>query len=198
VTLTVNGLGGTDAQMATIRVVSQTYTTTTRVITYTYECAASLKRSERDKLYRLTGADYRSTVLTAGSTGEAYAYTYDPVGNPVFATLRGTSCRTVHTRTLTATTVIPYAYECEASLKRSKRDAANRLDYFYEDGVLTDLGRQSPPLDSANLTLFVQIFFCDIICSTERSFPSCEGHTWFNLLGNSTSGMIQMWSFSRV
>jgi hypothetical protein len=34
----------------------------------------------------------------------------------------------VQTRTLTATTVITYAY-----------DAANRLDYFYEDGVLTDL-----------------------------------------------------------
>jgi PKD repeat protein len=53
------------------------YTTTTHVITYTYECAASLKRSERDKLYRLTGADY--------STGEAFAYGYDPVGNPVSA-----------------------------------------------------------------------------------------------------------------
>jgi YD repeat-containing protein len=73
------------------------YTTTTRVITYTY-----------DPLYRLTGADY--------SSGESFAYAYDAVGN-----------RTVHTRTLTATTVITYAYECEASLKRSKRDAANRL-----------------------------------------------------------------------
>jgi RHS repeat-associated protein len=99
VTLTVNGLGGTDAQTATIRVVSQTYTTITRVIIYTY-----------DKLYRLTGADY--------SSGEAFAYAYDPVGN-----------RTVQTRTLTSTTVITYVY-----------DAANRLDYFYEDGVLTDLG----------------------------------------------------------
>jgi PKD repeat protein len=106
------------------------YTTTTRVITYTYECAASLKRSERDKLYRLTDADY--------SSGESFAYGYDPVGNPVFATLRGTNptstalrgagCRTVQTRTLTSTTVITYAY-----------DAANRLNYFYEDGVLTDL-----------------------------------------------------------
>jgi YD repeat-containing protein len=62
------------------------YTTTTRVITYTY-----------DKLYRLTGADY--------SSGESFAYGYDPVGN-----------RTVHTRTLTSTTIITYAY-----------DAANRL-----------------------------------------------------------------------
>jgi hypothetical protein len=64
VTLTVNGLGGTDTQTATIGVVSQTYTTTTRVITYTY-----------DKLYRLTDADY--------SSGETFAYAYDPVGNPV-------------------------------------------------------------------------------------------------------------------
>jgi YD repeat-containing protein len=34
----------------------------------------------------------------------------------------------VQTRTLTSTTIITYAY-----------DAANRLDYFYENGVLTDL-----------------------------------------------------------
>jgi YD repeat-containing protein len=40
------------------------YTTTARVITYVY-----------DDLYRLTGADY--------STGESFAYAYDPVGNPV-------------------------------------------------------------------------------------------------------------------
>jgi YD repeat-containing protein len=58
---------------------------TTRVINYTY-----------DDLYRLTGADY--------STGESFAYAYDPVGN-----------RTVQTRTLTSTTVISYVY-----------DAANR------------------------------------------------------------------------
>jgi hypothetical protein len=51
------------------------YTTTTRVITYTYECAASLEQGERDKLYRLTGADY--------STGEEFSYAYDAVGNPV-------------------------------------------------------------------------------------------------------------------
>ena len=37
-------------------------TTTHRIISYTY-----------DSLYRLTGADY--------STGESFAYTYDPVGN---------------------------------------------------------------------------------------------------------------------
>ncbi len=59
---------------------------TTRVITYTY-----------DYLYRLTGANY--------STGESFAYAYDPVGN-----------RTAQTRTLTSTTVISYVY-----------DAANRL-----------------------------------------------------------------------
>jgi hypothetical protein len=57
------------------------------------------------------------------------------VGNPVFATLRGTGCRTVQTRTLTATTVITYAY-----------DPTNRLDYFYEDGVLTDLDWDANPL----------------------------------------------------
>jgi hypothetical protein len=76
----------------------------TRVITYNY-----------DHLYRLTSADYRSTGLTAGSTGESFAYGYDPVGNPTSTALRGAGCRTVHTRTLTATTVITYAY-----------DAANR------------------------------------------------------------------------
>jgi hypothetical protein len=46
------------------------YTTTTRVITYTY-----------DKLYRLTDADY--------STGEAFGYAYDPVGNPVLLRFAG-------------------------------------------------------------------------------------------------------------
>jgi hypothetical protein len=51
--------------------------TTTRVITYTYECTASLKRSERDNLYHLTGGDY--------CTGEEFSYAYDPVGNPVSA-----------------------------------------------------------------------------------------------------------------
>jgi hypothetical protein len=60
---------------------SQSSSSTTHVITYTYKCEASLKRSGRDKLYRLTGADYRSTGLTAGSTGEAFAYGYDTVGN---------------------------------------------------------------------------------------------------------------------
>jgi len=71
---------------------------TTRVITYTY-----------DDLYRLVDADY--------STGEQFEYVYDGVGN-----------RTVHTRTLTSTTVTTYTY-----------DSANRLDYFYEAGVQTDL-----------------------------------------------------------
>jgi YD repeat-containing protein len=82
---------------------------TTRVITYTY-----------DHLYRLTGADY--------STGEQFQYAYDGVGNPVSTSLRGTNCRTVQTQTLTSTTVTTYTY-----------DHANRLDYFYADGVQTDL-----------------------------------------------------------
>jgi RHS repeat-associated protein len=92
------------------------YTTTTHVITYTY-----------DKLYRLTGADY--------STGESFAYTYDPVGN-----------RTVHTRTLTSTTVITYAY-----------DAANRLvnvdgvDYTWDaNGNLLSDGVRTFIYDAAN------------------------------------------------
>jgi RHS repeat-associated protein len=92
------------------------YTTTTRVITYTY-----------DKLYRLTDADY--------SSGESFAYAYDPVGN-----------RTVHTRTLTATTVITYAY-----------DAANRLvnvdgvDYTWDaNGNLLSDGVRTFTYDAAN------------------------------------------------
>jgi YD repeat-containing protein len=92
------------------------YTTTTRVITYTY-----------DKLYRLTDADY--------STGESFAYGYDPVGN-----------RTVHTRTLTATTVITYAY-----------DPANRLvnvdgvDYTWDaNGNLLSDGVRTFTYDAAN------------------------------------------------
>jgi hypothetical protein len=95
------------------------YTTTTRVITYTY-----------DPLYRLTGADYRSTGLTAGSSGEAFSYAYDAVGN-----------RTEQTRLLTSTTVMTYHY-----------DHANRLDYFYTDGVLTDLDWDANPLRCAART----------------------------------------------
>jgi RHS repeat-associated protein len=60
--------------------------TTTQIITYTY-----------DPLNRLTAADY--------SSGEAFAYEYDAVGN-----------RTVFTQTLGSTTVTTYTY-----------DAANRL-----------------------------------------------------------------------
>ena len=88
------------------------YTTTTRVITYLY-----------DDLYRLTGADY--------SSGESFAYAYDAVGN-----------RTAQTRTLTSTSVTTYTYECAASLKRSGRDAANRLTsvngvaYTWDDNPL--------------------------------------------------------------
>jgi YD repeat-containing protein len=60
----------------------------THVITYTY-----------DPLNRLTAADYRSTTLTAGSTGEHYEYAYDAVGN-----------RTAMTKTtaLAETTVTTY------------------------------------------------------------------------------------------
>jgi YD repeat-containing protein len=89
--------------------ITVTWPIVSRVITYTY-----------DPLYRLTGADY--------STGEQFEYAYDEVGNPVSTSLRGTNCRTVQTQTLTSTTVTTYTY-----------DQANRLDYFYEDGVPTDL-----------------------------------------------------------
>ena len=60
----------------------------THVITYTY-----------DPLNRLTAADYRSTTLTAGSTGEHFVYAYDAVGN-----------RTAFTQTtaLAETTVTTY------------------------------------------------------------------------------------------
>jgi hypothetical protein len=47
---------------------------TTHLITYTYECVASLKQSERDKFYRLTGASHRSAGLAVGSSGASFAY----------------------------------------------------------------------------------------------------------------------------
>ena len=42
-----------------------------------------------------------------------------------------------------------YTYECEASLKPSGRDAANRLDYLYANGLLTDLSWDANPLRCA-------------------------------------------------
>jgi YD repeat-containing protein len=65
VTLTVNGLGGSDTLTRT-DYITVTSPVISRVITYTY-----------DKLYRLTGANY--------SSGESFAYAYDPIGNPVSA-----------------------------------------------------------------------------------------------------------------
>jgi hypothetical protein len=74
--------------------------------------------------------------------------------------LRGAGCRTAHTRTLTSSTVITYAYECEASLKRSKRDAANRLvnvdgvDYTWDANPLryaARTSRESPERQCAHL-----------------------------------------------
>ncbi len=44
--------------------------------------------------------------------------------------------RTVHTQTITSTTVTTYTYPSTA-LRAG--DTANRLDYFYEDGDQTDL-----------------------------------------------------------
>ncbi len=105
-------------------------------LTYTYECAASLKRSERDPLYRLTGAEYRSTGLTAGSSGERFEYEYDAVGN-----------RLALTRTLgVSQTVHNYQY-----------DTANRLvsvdgqAYTWDaNGNLLDDGVRSFEYDAAN------------------------------------------------
>jgi YD repeat-containing protein len=62
--------------------ITVTWPIISRVITYTY-----------DDLYRLVDADY--------STGEQFEYDYDAVGN-----------RTVHTQTLTSTTVTTYTYGC--------------------------------------------------------------------------------------
>jgi PKD repeat protein len=77
VTLSVSDGVVTDTLTRTnyITATGGTVYTTTRVSMYTYECTASLKRSERDKLYRLTHVDY--------SSGESFAYGYDAVGNPV-------------------------------------------------------------------------------------------------------------------
>jgi hypothetical protein len=80
--------------------------------TYTYTLRAeptrlSLSQAQDeayDALYRLTEADYRSTGLTTGSSGEAFTYTCDAVSN-----------RTAYTATVTQTTVTTYTY-----------DAANR------------------------------------------------------------------------
>ena len=82
-----------------------TDTLVTRTITYTY-----------DPLNRLTAADYRSTTLTAGSTGEHFAYAYDAVGNRTAMT---------ETTALAETTVTTYTY-----------DAANRLLASHSPGHL--------------------------------------------------------------
>jgi len=70
VTLSVNDGVLTDTLTRTAYITAGSVSSaTTRVITYLY-----------DDLYRLTGADY--------SSGESFAYAYDPVGNPVSLRLR--------------------------------------------------------------------------------------------------------------
>jgi len=59
---------------------------------------------EYDDLYRLVEADYRSTGLTTGSSGEYFAYAHDAVGN-----------RKTYTATITQTTVITYDYPSTSS-----------------------------------------------------------------------------------
>jgi RHS repeat-associated protein len=88
-----------------------------------------------DDLYRLTGADY--------STGETYAYQYGSVGNRLQQIVDGDTTS--------------YQYECAASLKRSGRDAANRLTsvndvaYTWDDnGNLLATGAMTNTWDAAN------------------------------------------------
>lgn len=52
-------------------------------------------------------------------------------------------------RSFSTARVINYTYERAASLKPSGRDAANRLGYFYVNGVLTDLTWDANPLRCA-------------------------------------------------
>ncbi|MCR4407951.1 MAG: hypothetical protein NUW24_13710 [Anaerolineae bacterium] len=66
-----------------------------------YSCVA---RNTYDPLYHLTSAEYRSTRLTAGSTGESFAYEYDAVDN-----------RTVLTETTPANGTRTTHYEYDAA-----------------------------------------------------------------------------------
>jgi hypothetical protein len=100
------------------------FSLTTRVITYTYECATSLKQSERDKLYRLTGASCRSAGLAVGSSGESFAY-----------------------------------------------DAANRLGYFYEGSIVTDLDWDANPLRCEDFAPWFH--FGDFAATCEPRAPTC-------------------------
>jgi YD repeat-containing protein len=130
VSLTADGPGGSDTLTRTnyITVTGGTaYTTTTRVITYTY-----------DKLYRLTEADYRSTGLTAGSTGERFEYGYDAVGNRTALTQTVGVSQTVHSyqydqaNRLVNVDGQAYTWDANGNLlsdgaRSSVYDAANRL-----------------------------------------------------------------------
>ena len=69
-----------------------------------------------DSLNRLTAADYRSTTLTAGSTGEHYEYAYDAVGNRTAMT---------ETTALAETTVTTYTYDAANRLTRIQQPASS-------------------------------------------------------------------------
>ena len=92
---TLDGVGNRTAVTETLRGLSGAPVST--VITYTY-----------DGLSRLVGAAY--------SSGEAFEYGYDPVGN-----------RTVHSATITTTLITTYTY-----------DAANRLTWANDVGYTWD------------------------------------------------------------
>ena len=68
------------------------------------------------------GADYRSTTLTAGSTGEHYEYAYDAVGN-----------RTAMTKTtaLAETTVTTYTYDAAKRLTHIQQPASS-IQYAWD------------------------------------------------------------------
>ncbi len=122
-------------------VASISLTTTSRVIVYTY-----------DHLYRLTAADY--------STGEAFAYAYDPLGNQTALT---------ETLSLTSTVVMTYTYDAANRLVTARADDDSMTwHYTYDDNG--NLLRQTPggtnpaegetrySYDAANRLVQVELF----------------------------------------
>ena len=93
----------------------------TRTITYTY-----------DGLYRLTGADYRSTGLTTGSSGEEFGYAYDAVGN-----------MTAMTETISTTIVTTYTHNAAYQLVTA-RASNDGVTWYYTYDKRGNLVRQTP------------------------------------------------------
>ena len=85
-------------------------------------------------------ADYRSTGLTTGSSGEYFAYEYDAVGN-----------RKTYTATITQTTVITYEYDYADRLLN-----AGGVAYAWDDlGRLLHDGTRSYAWDAAGRLISV-------------------------------------------